>query len=329
MNESWPAEVGMNDSVRSTGGEAAEPYVSVVIPHYNDLAALRNCVDLLERQTYPRDRFEIVIADNNSKCGLDAVRQAAPTAIVTSAPEQGAGPARNVGVSISSGELIALIDSDCQPDGEWLRRGVEALRSFDFAGGRVIATCRDERRPNAVEAFELVFAFNFKRYIEKAGFTGTGNMFVSRAVFEAVGPFRAGVSEDIDWSRRARAKGYRLGYAPLAIVRHPARREWHELRARWSRMLEERYLLQREQRFGRMRWAAAALITPASVIPHAWILVRSDRLPRLQNKVESIAVLVRLRVWRTGKMFLLLLRGAGRERRNFSEKQDHVQSYEG
>jgi glycosyltransferase involved in cell wall biosynthesis len=229
---------------------------------------------------------------------------------VTPAPEQGAGPARNAGIAASSGALIALIDSDCEPDGDWLRRGVEALKAFDFIGGTVIATSQDPQRPNAVEAFEMVFAFNFKRYIEKVGFTGTGNMFVSKDVFDAVGPFRSGVAEDMEWSFRARDKGYRLGHAPLAIVRHPARRDWRELKARWSRMLDEEYLLACERPFGRLKWAAVTLAMPFSIVPHAWHVMRSDRLQHLKDKIGSIAVLTRLRIWRTGKMFLLSTRGS-------------------
>ena len=303
----------MNIQLRVKEDASEAPFVSVVIPHYNDLTALTHCVRLLEAQTYPRARFEIVVADNNSKCGLDAVRAAAPTAIVTPAPEQGAGPARNVGISISSGQIIALIDSDCEPDEDWLRRGVDALSGFDFVGGQVIPTCREPQKPNAVEAFEMVFAFDFKRYIEKVGFTGTGNMFVSRAVFDAVGPFRTGLSEDMEWSFRATANGYRLGYAPRAIVRHPARREWRDLRARWSRMLEERYLLVSERSFGKLIWAGSALVMPASIIPHAWRVLRTDRLRRFPDRLGSIGVLARLRLWRTGKMLALTLHGAPRK----------------
>jgi glycosyltransferase involved in cell wall biosynthesis len=306
------AETETSAPLRSASDAAAEPFVSVVIPHYNDLAALANCVRLLERQTYPRACFEIVVADNNSKCGLDAVRSAAPTAIVTLASEQGAGPARNVGISVSSGQIIALIDSDCQPDSQWLRRGVEALGGFDFIGGTVIATSRDPQRPNPVEAFEMVFAFDFKRYIEKVGFTGTGNMFVSRRVFDAVGGFRSGVAEDMEWSFRARAKGYSLGYASRAVVRHPARVEWRDLQARWSRMLEEEHLLACEQPFGRLKWAAMTLLMPASIVPHAWRVLRSDRLPRFKDKLGAISVLAKLRIWRTGEMSRLLLGGVSR-----------------
>jgi hypothetical protein len=62
----------------------------------------------------------------------------------------------------------------------------------------------DRRRPNPVEAFEMVFAFDFERYMNRVGFTGTGNMFLWRKVFDAVGPFRNGVAEDMASSFRAR-----------------------------------------------------------------------------------------------------------------------------
>ena len=54
--------------------EAAAPEISVIVPHFNDLANLRNCLDALKAQTFGQPRFEVVVADNMSDCGLDAVR---------------------------------------------------------------------------------------------------------------------------------------------------------------------------------------------------------------------------------------------------------------
>src|SRR5271167_2742993 len=52
------------------------PLVSVIIPHYNDIHALSICVANLHRQTWPATNMEIIVADNNSACGLDAVASA-------------------------------------------------------------------------------------------------------------------------------------------------------------------------------------------------------------------------------------------------------------
>lgn len=290
----------------SKGNSPRQPLVSVVIPHFNDLANLRVCYSRIMQQAWPIDRLELIIADNNSSCGLDAVREAVPNALVVPAPVQGAGAARNAGIAASHGEVLALIDSDCVADLNWIVEGVKALEQFDFIGGRVLTTALAPDRPNAVEAYEKVFNFNFRRYIERVGFTGTGNMFVRRKVFDKVGGFRLVVSEDVEWCFRARAMGYRLGYAPFAIVSHPARRSWQELRRRWVRIQDEHYALAKERAHGRILFALKALLMPISVAPHAMKVLLSPQLPNPLSRLGAIVVLARLRLWRTYRMLYLL-----------------------
>jgi glycosyltransferase involved in cell wall biosynthesis len=292
--------------VVSSDNNTSRPFVSVVIPHYNDLDRLRVCHARLLAQSWPEEQFEIVVADNNSACGLPAVQDAAPSALVVPAPIQGAGPARNAGIAASRGTVIALIDSDCVPEPDWIAEGVAALGRFDFVGGRVFTFAQCADRPTPVEAYEIVFNFNFRRYIETVGFTGTGNMFVRRDVFDRVGGFRAVVAEDMEWSFRARGLGYRLGYAERAVVGHPARRSWAELERRWDRMLQEDIALVQEQRYGRTRFALKALAMPPSVVPHAAKVLCTSELPGMRAKLGAIGVLTRLRLWRTARMLRLV-----------------------
>lgn len=294
----------------SQSNTISRPFVSVVIPHYNDLDRLRVCHARLLAQSWPHEQFEIVVADNNSACGLAAVQQAAPSALVVPAPIQGAGPARNAGIAASHGTVIALIDSDCVPEPDWIAEGVAALDRFDFVGGRVGTFAQFPERPTPVEAYEIVFNFNFRRYIETVGFTGTGNMFVPREVFDRVGGFRAVVAEDMEWSFRARGLGYRLGYADLAVVGHPARRTWTELERRWDRMLHEDIALIQEQPYGRLRFALKALAMPASVLPHAAKVLYGTELPSMRAKLGAIGVLTRLRLWRAARMLRLVFDSA-------------------
>jgi glycosyltransferase involved in cell wall biosynthesis len=294
----------------ATNYGATLPLVSVVIPHYNSLVTLKNCVSLLDRQTYCRDRFEIIVADNNSSCGMDAVQEAVPAAKVIHANEQGAGPARNAGVAASKGSILAFIDSDCLPNLDWIEKGVAGIQSYDFIGGSVIVTSEDPLRPNPIEAFEMVFAFDFERYINRVGFTGTGNMFVWRKVFDAVGPFRNGLAEDMDWSFRARARTFRLGYVEDLIVEHPARETWSELMARWKRMVLEEYLLYQERPFFIVSWLLRASLMPLSILPHACRILTSSRLNNSKSRWGGLKVLARLRLWRTWEMFSLLVRNS-------------------
>jgi len=304
--------MSVSQVVESAGSVvSSHPFVSVVIPHYRDLGGLALCLAALQRQTYPADRFEIIVADNNSPEGEAAVAKVidgrARLIVVT---EKGAGPARNGGVTLATGEILAFTDSDCVPEPAWLAEGIAALPAYDFIGGRVTVLVADKARMSPAEAFERVFAFDFKTYITKKGFTGAGNLFCSRKVFDAVGGFRASVSEDVEWSHRATGKGFRLGYAPAAIVGHPARRTWEELWAKWRRVNAETYGLYRERKAGRLKWLVRSLALPVSAVIHAPKVLASDQLDRMDQRMDAIGVLFKLRFIRLADA-IALLRKAG------------------
>jgi GT2 family glycosyltransferase len=291
--------------------ESHSPFVSVIIPHYNDLDHLVHCLESLRRQSVPRERYEVIVADNNSTGGVQAVERITEDVIVIAAGEQGAGPARNAGVAAARGAVFAFIDSDCVADRGWLDEGISALARFDYVGGQVITKVGRPQETTPAEAVEAVFAFNFKKYIEKDGFSGSGNLFVPKEIFDRVGGFRAGVSEDIDWCRRANALGFRLGYAEGAVVFHLARREWRELKRKWDRILAETIGLARERPRWRRRWIAYAVIVGASPLAHWVTVVRSSRLVGLRAKCCGLVGLVRIRTYRSYRMLCLLLQPPG------------------
>lgn len=285
------------------------PFVSVIVPHYQDLGGLALCLAALEMQTYPRDRFEIVVGDNNSPVGLEAVRAVVrDRAQVVLVTEKGAGPARNGAVAASRGEVLAFIDSDCVAEPAWLAEGVKGLERFDLVGGRVGVLVSDPDRMTPAEAFERVFAFNFKTYIEKKGFTGAGNMFCRRELFDRVGGFRVGMSEDVEWSRRAVSMGARLGYVPAAAIGHPARVTWEQLSGKWRRINAETFGLMSGQRGQRVRWLARNALMPLSAVAHVPKVLASDELNSWGQRAAAIGMLFRLRLWRMIDAFALLAR---------------------
>lgn len=273
--------------------------VSVIIPHFNDLNNLQRCLSLLLEQTLTPDSFEIIVADNNSACGLAEVSKICGAhARLVSAPIQGAAEARNVGVAASRGRYLAFIDSDCCPSCDWLERGVAALSRSEMVGGRVETVAGDEGNLTAVEAFEKVFAFDFKRYVETEGFSGAGNMFVPRNIFDHVGGFRLGVSEDKDWGRRAVALGFHWIYDADVQVSHRARKNWEELKNKWRRITRESYKLEKERPFGRIHWMMRAWVVLVSPFVHVMYIFYSSKLDRLDDKLKAIGVLFRIRLWR-------------------------------
>jgi GT2 family glycosyltransferase len=275
------------------------PNVSVIIPHYNDLSGLDRCLAALVQQTYPAELTEIIVSDNGSPQGIEAVRACiAGRAGLVQSQTRGAGPTRNCGVVASSAPLLAFIDSDCIPEPQWLSGGVAALAGNDVIGGPVNVVVDHDGPLSPAEAYEMVFAFNNKAYIRKKGFTGAGNMFVSRAVFDDVGPFGVGLSEDVDWCHRAGARGYRLRYAPDAAVAHPARRDWAELRSKWLRIQSETYGLRLPTFTNRLRWLARSWAMPFSIAAHIPSIWSSTRLRNHRDRGAALAGLVQLRLWR-------------------------------
>ena len=269
------------------------------MPHYNDLKALDLCLTALVDQSLENDAYEIIVSDNMSPVGYEAVQSViAGRARLVSAPERGAGPARNVGASAASGRILAFTDCDCIPDRNWLLAGIKALQAHDFVGGGMRVSLDPGRALTGAEAFELIFAFDNKSYIERKGFTVTANLFCYKEVFDRVGPFKVDVSEDLEWCQRARALGYRLGYADMAIVSHPARADWPALVSKWKRLQAESLALARANRAGKALWLLRAWALPASILVHIPRILRSPLVLGPANRRRAIATLVRLRLWR-------------------------------
>jgi hypothetical protein len=159
----------------------------------------------------------------------------------------------------------------------------------------------------AAEAFESVFAFDNARYVREVGFSVTANLFCPRALFDAVGGFRVGVSEDMEWCLRAGAAGYRIGYGEAAVVGHPARRTWGELKTKWRRLDAEMHGFHVQQPGGRAKRLLHSLALPASAVAHSPRVLTSRRLSSPSQRLAALGMLYRLRLWRFGHALGLAL----------------------
>ena len=88
--------------LEATRGSLGVGLVSVIVPHLNDYDNLDACLTLLQAQSFPGERTEIIVADNGSSRGLDVVRGIVGSrGEVIEVAERGAGPARNAGARAS------------------------------------------------------------------------------------------------------------------------------------------------------------------------------------------------------------------------------------
>lgn len=104
-----------------------KPFVSVIIPAFNEERYIGQCLQSLEAQTYPRDRFEVIVVDNNSKDNTAAIVSQYDV-ILLSKKEGPVGAVRNFGVANCRGEIIAFIDADCVAPPDWLEIGVMLIK---------------------------------------------------------------------------------------------------------------------------------------------------------------------------------------------------------
>jgi len=100
--------------------------VSVVIPTLNSARVIGDCLESISTQDYPRDRIEMVIADAGSTDETVEICRRYNADVITENPLLTGEAGKTAGIDKSTGEIIALIDSDNMMDGEdWLRRMVE------------------------------------------------------------------------------------------------------------------------------------------------------------------------------------------------------------
>lgn len=87
--------------------------ISVIIPSYNEEKHIKKCVESLLKQNYPD--FEIIVVDDGS---TDRTREilsnfaSRQEIILLKQNHLGPGHARNLGVSVSVGEILVFVDSD-------------------------------------------------------------------------------------------------------------------------------------------------------------------------------------------------------------------------
>lgn len=278
------------------------PQVSVIIPHRNDLDGLERCLAALSAlQHRPH---EIIIADNASTTdagALEALIQRHLTLPVKLVHERrpGAAHARNAAVHAASGSLLAFLDCDCSPQADWMGRGCDLLAIHAVAGGPVVVSWDASDGPvTPAVAFDLLFGFNVARSYRRNQHLLTSNMWVRRDVFDAVGPFRGGVSEDVDWCHRATAKGFRLAFDPGLSVSHRALPERAQLQARWRRITRETWLYESARGRGGVRWFARCLAVAASIPVHGMRVFFDGRLAGTRLRIGTFALLADIRLRR-------------------------------
>ncbi|MBD0268091.1 MAG: glycosyltransferase [Cyanobacteria bacterium Co-bin8] len=270
MTSSTPADLPIN----------LAPTVSVIVPVYNGERDLPELTRRLLAQTYPAERLEVLWVDNGSCDRTPTLLQSAVTAAtaqgrqmqaLTYGAVQSSYAARNQGIRVATGEILAFTDADCYPAETWLEQlvqpftdpavGLVAGEVEAFPGGNWLERYADRKQTLSQKS---TLAHPFCPYGQ------TANLAVRATIFKQVGLFRphltSGGDADFCW-RAQREGGWQLAFAEQAIVQHHHRDTLEGLRRQWyrygcsNRYLHElhgidltRELTQKERRYRLGRW---------------------------------------------------------------------------
>ena len=286
------------------------PFVSVIIPVYNDGKRLRSCLQALKQQTYARECYEVIVIDNGSDARENVQKIASSEGAIALYEEMpGSYAARNKGLTVAKGKAIAFTDADCLPAPDWIEKGVTRLQQTEncgLVGGEIEIFWRDRNRPSTVELYESILAFRQQDCIEKHHYSVTANLFTWKRVIERVGVFNSQLKSngDIEWGNRVYAQGYRQVYAKDVLVKHPALYSFGQLRKKVIRYAGGAYdrRHQPEHNWSVSNWLLTKEIA-FNLMPPVFFAVNNYADPRLKSisdklKVISTMTLVRyITVW--------------------------------
>jgi cellulose synthase/poly-beta-1,6-N-acetylglucosamine synthase-like glycosyltransferase len=199
------------------------PSAAVVVPAYNMEAPLARCLASLDNQTYPKDRYVVIVVDDGSTDGTKDVAQQFGVKVLTQS-NMGAAAARNLGAKEVEADLILFTDADCEPPHDWIAQMAAPFSNPEVAGAKgFYRTKQTGLIPRFVQAeYEIKCAkLKQKRFID---FIDTYSAAYRRSVFLEHGgfdtSFKGAAAEDVELSYRLSSAGYKLSPADGAYVFH-------------------------------------------------------------------------------------------------------------
>ena len=182
--------------------------ISVIVPFKNEAPHLRACIHALINQTLPSSQYELIFINNFSQDNSAKIVRSYPNVhyLETPHPLDHQFSARNLGLQIARGEIIAFTDADCVVHSSWLETIQNSLskNKNDIVFGKRFFSKQVSFPLKYFETYENE-KMNFSLSQNKSFFYAyTNNMAVRKEIFRQVGFFDTTepFGRDTEWLHR-------------------------------------------------------------------------------------------------------------------------------
>lgn len=251
---------GFHDAAKKAGIAPVLPlpFITVAMPVRNEERYIKGVLDALLAQDYPKDRYEIIVAEGEStdrtRAIVDEAAKVSPVPIkLFNNPKRLSSAGRNVGINNGQGEVIAFVDGHCviQTD-RWLRDIADIFRTTNAAClcrpqplddpantpfQYMIATCRGSALGHGLDS--SIFDLNNEKFIDP---TSSGAIY-KREVFEQIGAYDESFDacEDVELNYRVWKRGLPAYISPRLTIRYAPRENLKGLFKQMSRYGQGRF----------------------------------------------------------------------------------------
>ncbi len=235
---------------------AEYPMVSVLVPAHNESIVIRKTVMALLNFKYPRDKYEIIVINDNSSddsaAVLKGIQEKHPDRklIVINTDNilggKGKSNALNIALPAATGSVIAIYDADNTPAPNALAILVENLMSDDKLGAVIGKFRTRNRNASLLTRFVNIETLAYQCMNQAGRFfffklctiPGT-NFVIRRSIINQMGGWDTkALSEDTEISFRIYRMGYYIKFMPLAVTweQEPQKlKQWFKQRTRWAK----------------------------------------------------------------------------------------------
>ncbi|RDU22143.1 glycosyltransferase family 2 protein [Anaerosacchariphilus polymeriproducens] len=210
--------------------------VSIIIPNYNGIEYIENCLRSLKIQVNLSD-LEIIVVDNGSTDGSnDLVRRKFPEISMVQLRENfGFCKAVNMGIKAAKAPYVILLNNDTQVHEYFVKELLDGIKRYPKAFSCASLMLNYNNRAVVDDAGDFYCAFgwayargkgrNSSEYLKEGKIFAScaGAAIYRKEVFDMIGYFdedHFAYLEDIDIGYRARIYGYENYYIPTAKVYH-------------------------------------------------------------------------------------------------------------